>query len=258
MKKILITGGNGYIAKSIKKELIDYDIKMISRSDFDLTNKELVANFFKSANHFDVVIHTAICGGSRLKFEDSNTLDNNLKMYYNLLEHNHKFNKFISFGSGAELYYTNTLYGLSKKVISESIKNKLNFFNLRIFAVFDENELNTRFIKSNILRYIQKEPIAIYENKKMDFFYMKDLINLIKFYIETDNPSKEINCVYNKKYTLLDIANAINNLDNYNVNIKNSNIYTNDYIGEFNIPINLIGFETGLRNVFNTLKNNFT
>ena len=40
---VLITGGNGYIAKSITARLKnDHVVTSISRQDFDLTNKKLV------------------------------------------------------------------------------------------------------------------------------------------------------------------------------------------------------------------------
>lgn len=253
---VLITGGNGYVAKSISKELNNYNVKTISRSDFDLSDRESVNNFFKRNDYFDVVIHTAIVGGSRLKPDNSNTLDQNLKMYYNFLENKNNFKKFISFGSGAEIYQCDTPYGLSKKTIMESMKDKKDFYNLRIFGVFDENELETRFIKGNILRYIRKEPIQIYQNKKMDFFYMKDLISLVKFYIESDNPPKEVNCSYKKKYTLLDIANIINNLDTHKVDVViNENIVNNiDYIGEYNLLTDTLGVEYGIKSVFEFFK----
>ena len=98
---------------------------------------------------FDVVIHTAVVGGSRLKKEDSSILDQNLKMHYNLLDQQDKYTKFIYFGSGAEVH-PNTPYGLSKFIINQSTKDKPNFHNLRIYGVFDENEWETRFIKTNI------------------------------------------------------------------------------------------------------------
>ena len=44
-------------------------------------------------------------------------------------------------------------------MIRQSILEKENFYNLRIFAVFDENEWDTRFIKTNIRHYINKKPI---------------------------------------------------------------------------------------------------
>jgi hypothetical protein len=59
------------------------------------------------------------------------------------------------------------------------------FFNLKLFGVFDENELNTRFIKSNLLRYINRENMVIHKNKFMDFFYIEDLVKVVKHYIIT-------------------------------------------------------------------------
>ena len=46
--KILITGGNGYVAKSLFKALSNkYKVTSITRKDFDLTNKEETAEWFK-------------------------------------------------------------------------------------------------------------------------------------------------------------------------------------------------------------------
>ena len=82
---ILITGGNGYIAKSLFTALKDkYNVMSISRYDFDLTDREATNNFFKH-RLFDVVIHCAVKGGSRLAEDNGNITDDNLSMYYNLL-----------------------------------------------------------------------------------------------------------------------------------------------------------------------------
>tara|TARA_B100001094_G_C18138405_1_gene776486 strand:+ start:17 stop:166 length:150 start_codon:yes stop_codon:yes gene_type:complete len=43
------------------------------------------------------------------------------------------------------------------------------------------------------------------EDKKMDFFYMGDLISLVDFYLKRLNPPKEIDCSYNYSYTLKNI-----------------------------------------------------
>lgn len=248
---ILITGGNGYIAKSISYELKSYhNVTTISRKDFDLTNKEATDNFF-SDKIFDVVIHCAVKGGSRLKKDSWEDMDDNLKMYYNLLDNKNKFHKFIHFGSGAEIHSTNTPYGLSKKVIRESIQEKQNFYNLRIFGVFDENELETRFIKSNINRYINKKPIEIYEDKYMDFIYMKDLLKIINYYINKNDLPKDINCTYNSRYTLTKIADIINHLDTHRVEINIANNRGQDYIGDgINILVDFIGLESGIKEVY--------
>jgi len=210
--KILITGADGYIGKSLCKVLKSkYEVTSLTRNDFDLTAFQAMNNFFQG-KYFDVVIHCAAVGGSRLKQDLSYDMDVNLSMYYNLLQHKSHFGKLIHFGSGAELYSKDTPYGLSKHVMRESILGQDNFYNLRIFAVFDENELNTRFIKNNIKNYINKTPIKIYQNKKMDFIYMPDLIKIINYYIIENNPPKEINCNYRETFFLKEIANMINNL----------------------------------------------
>ena len=83
--KILITGGGGYIAKSLYNELNNkHDITLINRKDLDLTNTLEVNEWFQN-RCFDVVIHCAVVGGSRLKDDDKRTIEQNLIMYGNLL-----------------------------------------------------------------------------------------------------------------------------------------------------------------------------
>jgi len=255
MNKILITGGNGYIAKSIYNSLKDkYNITCISRQDFDLTSFKDMNNFFQN-KYFDVVIHCAVQGGNRLKQESFKNMDNNLIMYYNLLQHHYYYNKLIHFGSGAETNASETPYGISKKIISNSILETDNFYNIKIFAIFDENELNTRFIKGNIKRYINKEPIVIHQDKYMDFFYMDDLIKLIEHYVVNNNLPKQIDCSYDKQYKLSDIANIINNLDDYKVDIifEQENVAL-PYCGKLNNLLNFIGLEQGIINTYNKIK----
>ena len=252
---ILITGGNGYIAKSLYNKLKDkYNIITITRQNFNLINYDAVCEWFHE-RYFDVVIHTAIVGGSRLKAEDQTVLNQNLIMYNNLYANKHHFNKLISFGSGAEIFQPDTPYGISKNQIADSIRNTENFYNLRIFGVFDENELATRFIKSNLQRYIRRESMIIHTDKIMDFFYMKDLISLVDYYIHNDG-TKEINCSYEYKYTLSNIANIINKLDTYTVPVVIENKSKLDfYCGEYSeLPIKTVGMVTGIKNTFEILR----
>jgi GDP-L-fucose synthase len=257
--RILITGTNGYIGESLYNVLKDeHEVVGLTRDDFNLTAFQAMNDFFQG-KYFDVVIHCAVVGGSRLKQDSSYDMDVNLAMYYNLLQHKPYFNKLIHFGSGAELYSKNTPYGLSKHVIRESILGQDNFYNLRIFAVFDENELDTRFIKTNIKKYIEKKSLELNNNKRMDFFYMEDLAILVKHYIFNDNLPKEINCCYNHLLYMLDIINIINGLDSYKVDINfKNNDFSSNYIGDFiDLGLKYIGLEQGIRNVYNKLKNEY-
>jgi len=257
--KILITGGNGYIAKSLYSYLhLEHDITLISRTDLNMTRREEVQHYFKD-KYFDVVIHTAVKGGSRLNpLEGPDVVLANLLMYDNLMRCRDKFNKLIHFGSGAE-EAADSPYGFSKHIINQLIKLDPKSVNIKIYAVFDENELDTRFIKSNILRYINREDLNIHQDKQMDFFYMKDLVSMVEWLInqrEEEFPIQEINCSYLEKYTLTQIAEIINSLDNYKVKIQlEDEIEAKAYCGIHPImPFDLIGLEQGIKEVYNQLK----
>ena len=253
--KILITGGNGYIAKSLYNSLkYKYDITCITRQDFDLTSFPSMNKFFQN-QYFDIVIHCAVQGGSRLKTESYKDMDINLISYYNLLQHKFHYNKLIHFGSGAETNAPESPYGLSKRIIAKSISEIDNFYNIKIFGVFDENELDTRFIKGNIKRYINKESMIIHQDKFMDFFCMKDLISLVDYYINNDNPPKQIDCSYDTLYKLSDIANMINSLDDYKVTVKIEQEGIDlPYYGMANVLLKFIGLEQGIKEVYNKIK----
>lgn len=259
--KVLITGANGYVGKSIATYLNSkqYHVTSLTREDFDLSSPDLTRNFFQN-KYFDVVIHCAISGGSRLVQDSPDIMDLNLMMYYNLLKNHSNFDKLINLGSGAEIHLANTPYGLSKHVIRTSIIGRDNFYNIRIFNVFDQNELNTRFIKTSIMKYINKKEIEIFSNKRMDFFYMKDLFELINYYIVNKKPPKEIDCCYSKTYSLMEIAQLINSLDSYSVPITlKSTIDSQHYSGIFyDLGLKFIGLEKGIQEMYSALLNNKT
>ncbi len=131
------------------------------------------------------------------------------------------------------------------------------FVEVPAFAVFDENELDTRFIKASIKRYINKEPIQIHQDKYMSFFYMEDLVKVVEYYILNDNAQKELDCCYSHIYTLSAIADIINKLDSHQVDvIKHTSGLGNGYYGN-NLTrpnIDYIGLENSIKEVYNKLK----
>jgi len=253
--KVLVTGGNGYVAKKLITGLSDYDVEVITRADLDLTDENACRIFFHNKS-YDVVIHTAIEGGSRLKEDNTKVLENNLKMYFNLINYAAQHAKFISFGSGAEIGHPTDPYGLSKHVIARLMLAKPNCYNIRIYAVFDHDELDTRFIKANITKYANKEDMVIHQNKLMDFFYMEDLISVVKYYIKEANPGKSFNCTYLESKTLLQIAEIINRLDKHRVGISVlKDGLVGGYIGSWDgLVLPLVGLEQGIMNTYNIIK----
>ena len=273
--KILITGGSGFVGKNIAKFLNpDYDIYTPTSSQLDFTDAKEVEKYLQN-KFFDIVIHCAINGGRRNRQDSAFTLQENLKMFFNLMNNRGRFDRFINFSSGADFDKTKNIninnhnleesypiqpYDMSKNIISRILKSCSRCYNFRIYGVFGEDEDKDRFIASNIKRYKTHYPIEIHKNRYWDFFYIKDLVNIIKYYI--DNPKydldNEMDLIYQDIFSLKDVAELINDLDKHNVEIKvDNNTRDLDYLGNknfgVNLPIELIGLKKGLEEIYNAL-----
>lgn len=253
---LLITGKSGYLSQALVRYFSnDHTITCIGRDDLVLTDRDATRKWFED-KQFDTVLHTAISGGNRMIQESGSVLSTNLQMFFNLLEQKTHYSKFINFGSIAEYSLHESQYGLSKNIISRYIETEANFYNLRICGLFDHNDINTRFIKSNINNYIAHKNQIIHNDKYMDFIYMEDLLSIIKFYIENKNVPRATDCVYSLKYCLSEIAAIINNLDDYKVGID---IEKQDegkpYVGtRCLLPITFLGLHEGIKRTYYNLK----
>jgi UDP-glucose 4-epimerase len=273
--KILVTGGNGFIGRNLVKSLKkDYEVYTPTSSQLDLTDEKLVEEYLRN-KFFDVVIHCAIKGGRRNIQDSAFTLQDNLKMFFNLMNNKDRFDRFITFASGADFDKTQNVnnnnhnlkesypinpYDMSKNIISRILKECSRCYNFRIYGAFGIDEAEDRFILSNVKRYKNQEPIQIHKNRYWDFIYIKDLVNIVKYYI--DNPTldldNEMDLVYQDLLSLKDIGEIINNLDRHKVEIKlDNNSRDLDYLGNksigINLPIELIGLKKGIEEIYNAV-----
>lgn len=274
--KILITGGNGFIARNLSKILSKkYTVETVSRQDLDLTDYESTKKFF-SDKQYDLVIHTAVEGGRRTKTDTEEMFYKNILMTYNLLSNKHCFDKIITFGSGAELdrrfdinsdskdRYPIDYYGMSKSVISKLCLIEDKMYNFRIFNCFGIDESPDRLIRGNIEKKIKGLPMTLFSNRLMDFFYIDDLAKMIdKFLVDYTKFPKTIDCVYSESFRLNDILEIINYLGENRVEIISTddnslnkiNLNSGDYVGRyFDLGIDFIGLKESIKIIYNTIK----
>jgi len=268
--KILVTGGNGNIAKMIKTNLSSptYEITNLSRNDLNVLNQFDIEKYL-TENKFDILVHTAIIGGRRTKEENGDVTHNNLLMLENLLKFSDKFKMIINFDSAA-IYDRNTdilnrketdmytiptdYYGFSKYLIYQRSLQYNNIYNFRIFNIFHANEEPDRFIKSCFNAKKNNTQITIFEDKYFDFVYEKDFIKIIQYYFDNaETPEKlirTINICYEKKYKLSEIAKLIIN-DSSRIDIMNSTQSNKNYSGDNtllkSLNIELSGLERSLK-----------
>lgn len=278
--KILITGKNGFIGSHLVENLSkNHDVLALSKSDLDLTNPNKTNLFFQN-NNFDLIINTAILGGKTGNNDGPEVLYDNISMMFNLLNFKSKNTKLFNFSSGYELdkntnlttnysktidYYPLDYYGMSKNIISRISVEYPEVYTFRLFGVFGEYESENRFIKKNIINYINNQPITIIKDRYLDFTYIENIINIIEYYINNinNNLNHFIDVVALKKYKLTETVNIINSLDQHKVNvIINNNGIDNGYIGNgeylSDILPNYISLEKGIKKVYEYIikKNN--
>lgn len=250
MNSILITGGDGFIAKSLRKSFLQdkqHSVCVPSYKDLNVCDFNQLKQFL-SQNKFDIVIHTAIRGGRKyIKPDSLQDFYDNLISQENLLHFKNNYSRLICFSSGAENnqdydisdikegQYSNPVptnyYALSKYINTQRARAEPKCQILKLFNVFGPLECTDRFITTALRAYIEKRPIEIYHDIYLDFFYIEDLYSIVKYSLDYEIP-KELNCCYLQKYKMSQICEIINNLSNYKVPIIINNKEGKNYNGD--------------------------
>ena len=171
-KKILFTGGNGFIGRQIIPfiQQAGYEVVRPRSTQVRLEVDKEVATLFNDGQHYDAIIHAAIVGGRRDDDDDCRVLHTNLNMFETLYKYVDQTDMFINLDSGASYgrpapveepspedfgkVIPDDPYGFSKYIIAKRILANPKGVNLRIFGCFGHHEENTRFFSTNINKYI--------------------------------------------------------------------------------------------------------
>jgi len=247
MKKILLTGANGFIGKNLREQLSKKHCLLApSRKELDLLDEKHVDTYF-STNQIDTVIHCAVVGGSRKEEHVSSSLSDNLRIFFNLLKNKNKFKKMIHLGSGAEydkskpiikvkeIDFGKTIpqdeYGFFKYLCSKYIEKEENIVCLRIFGLFGKYEDHRyRFISNAITNSLKGRPIIMNQNVFFDYAHIDDFVKIVDYFINHKSKYTFYNIGTGKSIDLFTIANKINLISEKisKIEIKNKGL-NNEY-----------------------------
>lgn len=236
-KRIFLTGGSGFCGRNILGILGDkYHFFSPSHKKLNLLDFEQVRKYFIAHGPFDFVIHTAIVGGNRKTGDSSDFTLSNLRMFYNLVQNQKSFKKFIYLGSGIEygkekpiisasendfgLRVPQSNFGLYKSICANYVERSENLINMRIFGIFGQYEdYSIRFISNAICKSIFNMPITINQNVVFDYLYVKDFVRILDFFLSKNLKHKTYNITSGRKIDLVTIAKKINRISGKNLPI---------------------------------------
>lgn len=237
MEKILILGANGFIGKNLVEYLNGrYVIVFPGRNDLDLLDGEEVERYLKE-NKYDIVIHTANTNTTRKRDTTAyDSLDGNLRMFFNLERCRHLYGKMYYFGSGAEYdsrhyvsnmkedyfgtYVPKDAYGFSKYVMSKTCEQSKNIYDLRLFGVYGKyEEWERRFISNAICRALKGKSIKIQKNVYFDYLWVEDLCNIMEWFIENEPRYRHYNVCHGQRIDLYSLACIIREILNIDCDI---------------------------------------
>ena len=223
--KILITGTNGFIGRNLKEYFQDKysELSTPKRHELNLLDSSAVESYIKNKN-FDVVVHCCV---------SLTSIEENLKMYFNIEKLSNSYGKLICIGSGAEFDGKNyipkmkeeyfdkyvpsksDIYGYSKYEIAKDIlKEKRNIYNLRVFGIFGKYEdYRRRLISNNICRLLCGMNVSLNKNAFFDYMYVNDFSKIVEMFFDRNPKHSTYNTCTGEVIDFLKIAKIINETD---------------------------------------------
>lgn len=271
MKRVLLTGGSGFIGRNIKPILEKNTILFApTRNELDLKNELAVREYIKN-NNIEIVIHAANPNPVKNSLDKPESMfEDSIRVFLNLYHAEDLYERMYTLGSGAEYDKSKDIslikeeeqgrsvpydtYGLIKYTIDKIIAGSNKQYNLRIFACYGPTDHESKFITHCIRCCLRKEDITIRQDCYFDYMQVTDLANILVYFINHEPKFHSYNVCTGTRVLLSEIAHIVQeemNIDNRIIVLKEglNKEYTGDNsrlvdeIGNYNF----IGLREGIR-----------
>jgi GDP-L-fucose synthase len=258
MKKVLLTGGTGFVGQNIVKQLIDkYELISVGTRDWDLRNQSKCVQLVEELEP-DIIIHAAgaVGGIGANKENPGKFLYENLVMGTNLIHTAmvHEVSKFILLGTVCsypkfcevpfnedDLWTgypeeTNAPYGIAKKALMKLIEtyheqygfNGVNLIPVNMYGPYDHFNLTSSHVIPALILKVQRaietqqDSITLWGTGQAsrEFLYAPDCAEAIELAMERDVPPIPINIGTGEEIKICELIETISDLMGFQGELK--------------------------------------
>ena len=226
MKRVLLTGGSGFIGRNISSYLKNVcDLYAPRRTELNLLSEDDVKEYIIK-NKIEIVIHAANPNPVKNELDKAETMfEDSIRVFMNLYQAQDYYECMYTLGSGAEYDKSRDIclikeeeegrsipyesYGLAKFTINKMIEASEKQCNLRIFACYGPTDHPSKFITHAINCCQRGEDITIRQNCYFDYMHVYDLAKILEYFIYHRPVHSAYNVCTGIRVTLEDIAKKV-------------------------------------------------
>ena len=236
MRRILLTGGSGFIGKNIMtNHSEEFQWLAPSSAELNLRDENALLSYIQ-ANQITDIVHGAVFNS--LKNPNGKECFSNLQMSMNIEKASHYVNKVIVLGSGAEygkeLPIRNVTeeqigeripqneYGISKYMLNTIVRKSDRMYNLRLFGVFGPYENWEKCFISNVCcKAMYDLDLTIRQDCLFSYVAVKEVVIAVENLLKKEKPDfRDYNLTNEQPITLLEIAQLVQKISECNSSIQ--------------------------------------